>query len=158
RALLEAGAILAVVQVLGITIVLLVIEGHPAGQVIGDASASRPLGTTRAPVASGQAYIAIALMARAAGDEVDRTGRGVLAPQGTLRPTQHLDTLEIVDGERLQGSQAGEDFIAVNTQRALGGQVRIIGTDTANEPARPGKPALMAGQARHMALYVVGDV
>src|SRR5690606_1298336 len=158
RTLLETRTILAVVQVLGVAIVLLMIEGHPTCQIIGYASASRTLGAAGTPVTGSQAYITVVLMARATGNEVDRAGCGVLAPQSALRPTQHLDALEVVDGEGLQGSQAGEDFIAVNTQRALGGQVRLIGTDTANEPAWPGKPDLLAGQARHQALNVVGVV
>src|SRR5690606_392663 len=91
-------------------------------------------------------------------DEMQSTARGVFAPQRPLRALEHLDSLEVEQGERLRQRVRDEDLVLIEADWALQVQRGIIGADTAQEPtsARLATTALLTRKVRRQTLYVVG--
>ena len=54
------------------------------------------------------------VLSRFFGDEIDRAPNGILAVQGTLRTTQNLDPLQIINIENLSGSRGDINVVDQN--------------------------------------------
>jgi hypothetical protein len=57
--------------------------------------------------------------ARFAGRDVDRPSGRVLAEQGSLRPAQHLDPIDVEEIERRRGGTGVKDAVDVETDARL---------------------------------------
>src|SRR5205823_10335034 len=94
-------------------------RGAPADFIVDHRTADGPLHRIGTVVARpGGDVTVVGGQARILGVEADRTPGRVLAVQGPLRTTQHLDAIEVVGLQCLDGADALVDFVDVHGDRA----------------------------------------
>ena len=117
-----------------ISIAAIIFPGYPDHDILaGDRATDTAFDAERVIVAIGQPGIAIEFIGRALGDKVDRAGSGAPAIQRSLRPTQHFDTLKIIEARELRCWPGNLRTVLQEGDAAIRTQIDAGQADAANE-------------------------
>ena len=99
------------------------LEGDAAVDGVRQGNVDRALHPQQVVFADGGIDVAAQFIGGPVGDEVREAAGGVAAEQGSLRTAQHLDPVDVEQGERESGHLADVDVIDIDG----GGAFLVIG-------------------------------
>ena len=149
----------AVVAVVDQAVARHVIAGQTSGQHAVDQRPGKGTAILTQPLFADR-HLATALRCegRRAAAEVDRAGRGVLAVQGALGPTQHLDALDIEQIDEGHALASQVDPVEEHPDAAVDAIVGGTRAESANAVAGIARAGHRHQQAGHALLQLLGTV
>ena len=144
------------VEVLDVAVGLFLHPRQARLQPVGDRAGDRTLDVEVLIAARAHGQVRLEVPGGLVGDELDGAAGGVAAEQGALRPAQHLDPLQVEQGEARRDEGAGIAVVLIDGHRRLLLVAEVVLRHAADVEDHGGRGVLVHLQAGHVPHQIGG--